>query len=55
MQIVHVGVKMPVTLKNKIRRWAKKEKLPISAWIRNLVEREDKRLREVEKNEKDPK
>lgn len=46
MKIVHVGLKMPATLKNKAKRWAKKDKLPLSAWIRNLIEREDKTLRE---------
>jgi len=53
MQVVHVGLKMPVTLKNKIRKWAKKEKLPMSAWIRNLIEREDRRLRETDKENKE--
>jgi len=53
MRIVYVGVKMPVTLKNKIKKWAKQEKLPMSAWIRNLVEKEDKRLKEGKKDDKD--
>ena len=51
MKIVYVGLKMPDTLKNKAKRWAKKDKLPLSAWIRNLIEKEDKKLRESKDNQ----